>query len=843
MVLRILLSAAIVLNPVADVLANSQQAPRRTAVRGTHIFVTNAPDWIVEGAEERAKRNNARALELFAAAKTQIVSERLPQPYSNQIIDRIDDLIETVGGTAGGAASSRLDPINEGSGVPIGSLNPDPRQTPNRPSAIERAKNLVTGNSTDDARRDPLLEPVANANNTDSSSQNSTGNAGAGDTVPDTKIPVVDPKGTYLIAEHDPARITAVFRHSPETREVLWWITAGRLAAHSRTNRLKALIKRELGEDQLSNMDNFGSGFGMGFGNMEPGAIYDVLAWFGMFDKDYRKEMLKMKQKYDGARPQEISWLLIREATMAATGLGFVWGAAPKLIEYGPRTGGGDNFSTGGGFGAMGTTAVLKADKIITFILNTTYMARLGALHEVEMGQIELQLLATISLGFALFAMKFSPLGKNGIKFPSRPSPEFFEKLAKNFDSVAPSMAALARKLKKAKRENKSSQEVLEGTLQELVEKLGAMGVTMTGLPNIGNANVGGGNGGAGVGNDPLDPNSPNPNDPINSDDPAKKKTTKASKKSPGEWTAALLAAAGAGVINAATLGGITFGILYGSSLFFGDLYQQRQELANKVFLRGMHSHKKIPFLKLLIHTMYLGRNEEIPKFTVRRDDPQVAYILNLARSLGICSEQDFVIREAALKARKGREVEAAKAAVAEHLRKKGAQNHEVESADVSDIDVKKVIYACPQKPDVKNWNLLMREFRSFTAIQDTQVAHLRTTPLRDRVKMAQLYMQFLYVEDEPTQQEIEFYQSVVSRLIGFDSNEQNRYMSLFSGFLHKQGGMVENPVSPTGFSLAVIRNRKRSPYDYKNHPGSASAPFEVLAVDWEDTTDVSSLR
>ncbi len=852
MVLRLLLSAAIVLNPAAAVMAES--SPQMTPVRGTHIFATNAPDWIVEGAAERLKNNQQRALELFNAAKTQLLAEKLPEPYAREIIYRLDDLITSAGGTANnGGLADPNDPVNSGLGIPIGSMNPK-----KSPGAAADNHNRATQNSSaDDFGKDLLLEPTADTNHVD------TTIADSDVPVPDTKVPITDPRGTYLISEHDPKVLNDVLKNAPEIREILWWINSARLAAHARTNRLRELIRRELGEDELSKMDSFGSGYGgFGYGNMEPGAVYDVLAYFGILDKDYHQKVLKLKQRYDGARPQDLAQLLVEEATLYSAASGGIFGLAhSRLKKAGPSTGAGDTFSTGGA-----SKAQLLSDEILALLINAGYMTQMAALYDVEIDQVEKHLIGMVALGFSMFVVKHVIWGKNGPKIPKeslfsgltkaldRVSPRLgkmarnltkSEKpesagelgtLAKEFRQFSPNMEQIARNFDKARKQGRGPEylnEVLEGMVASLADAPGSAGA-------IGAGRISGSDRGPVLSNDPLDP--VDPTDPVNK--PKKPRAPRKPKpKTPKAWALELAGALMSGVGNAALTGGVSFGAMSFSMDFFNGLYKKRQELSNKVFLQGMNSHKKIPFLKLMIHSMQLGRNEMAP-FTARRDkNPQVAYILNLARSLGICSEQDFVVRDAAVKAGAKDRVAAAKAALAEHARKRSASRQEAETVAITGIDVKKILHSCPEKHDSKNWNLLMREMKSFTSIPDTSVAHLRTSILRDRVKMAQLYLQFMYVDGEPTQQEMEFYQSVVSRLIGFDSKEQGHYISLLAGFIHKSGGIVENPESPTGFSIAKVNQRMESPYDYKKTPGSAEAPFEILAVDWDDATDVSGLR
>ncbi|MCM2281879.1 MAG: hypothetical protein NDI61_08540 [Bdellovibrionaceae bacterium] len=813
MVLRLILSAALVLNPLA-VFAQAKGAKPNKGLRGTYLEEPSAPDWIVEGLAARAVKNNARARELFIAAKTQLIAEKLPVDALKAVIIRLDDLIVSVGGSVTKTMPHENTPWNTSN------------------TGAGNAAANASGNTPTNALTNAPQVPVNSAATEDSFFQNDSTNTNT--TAPTESIPssdhaVVDPRGEYSIADSDAQVLKSVLANDSEGRELLWRISSARMAANAQQDRLKEIIRRDLGEDELSNMDSFGSGYGMGYGSVQPGLVYELLSYVGMFDKDYRKEILKMKEKFDGSSPDEMAMKIIRDAANYGALTGAAFGFWHGLKKAGPISGD-DNYL---GQGQPGKSQ-LSADEIMIFLNNANSFVKMAALYEVEVDQLQKQLVGMMALGFAMFAMKNSMWGKT----PKPPKPgDDASVLAKLFGSYKPQMEALGRAFGRAKT-NAEKTKLLEEKLAQLTEKMGALeGGT---IPGVGRAAVGpetsNRNAGA-LSNDPLDPDQP-PADPADPEDPNKKPSKPKKPRrptTPREWALRVVyGAAGAG-INAAHGYAISWGTLQLAKYFYGGAYNDAQETQNRNFLRLMNSSKGIAFLKLLVHSMHAGK-EKVDGFTAdQAKDPHIAFIMNLSRSFGNCSRDDYVAMDAAKKAGGAlqNELTAARAAL-------GANGSNVEQ--FTETDLKKLYFSCPLQKNPYNFNLLMREMKSFNAISDRSVAYLRTSVLRDRIKMAQLLLQFQYVDGEQTTHEEKFYREVASRLLGFDSKEQNHYVQVLAGFMKSEGGVVPNPASPSGFSIAKIPGKKlKNPYDYKLAPGSTEAPFEILAVDWDETADASA--
>lgn len=811
MVLRLLLSASLALNPLA---AMAQTQTPAKGVRGTFLEATNAPDWIVEGLAARAVKNHSRARELFIAAKTQLIAEQLPADTSREIIKRLDDLILSVGGSTNANAPY----VNS-----VGGQN----------------RNANNGKNSMNANSGNALEPENDAGTNDSifdenasifSTNNGTSTNGRADSsaLPTPNVPVVDPNGNYSIADGDPKVLAAVLSDNPEARELLWWISAGRMSANAQQDRLKEIIRRDLGEDEFSNMDSFSSGYGMGYGSVEPGVVYDIMSYFGMFDKDYRKEMMKMKQKFDGSSPDEMAMKIVEDAAKYGAAVGGAFGLWNGLKKVGPRVGD-DGFSNNDFGGSVGgqARAPMVADEILMFLNNTNAIVDIATLYEVDVDLLERQMIGMVAVGLASFAMKNSLWGK-GPKPPKAGETGALKALFSKHSSV---MSALAKSFRKAKAKGQG-REFLEEKLESLTNNMAA--VDLGGTPGVASRASGVNK----LSGDPLDPNSMDPTDPADPADPNKPKKPRAPRRptTPKEWALKLAyGVVGAG-LNAAHGYAISYGSVYFAKSFFGGMYAENQKMMNRNFLRIMNSSKGVAFLKILAHSMHLGK-PQIENFTAdRTKDPHVAFIMNLSRTFGNCSRTDYVALDASKQT--GGNIASQVNAARKALETDARANNSATAVQFDEHDLKVLRFSCPLQKNPYNYNLLMREMKSFSAISDRSVAYLRTSILRDRIKMAQLLLQFQYVDGEQNKHEERFYREVTSRLLGFDSKEQNHYIQVFAGFMKSSGGVVPDRNSPSGFSIAKVAEKKKSPFDYHLSPGPKDAPFEILAVDWDESAD-----
>ena len=796
MLLRVLLSATLIANPIADALAmgpgSKPYATAFTAKNGasTRLAQTDAQDWIIEGVANRDLGNKDRARELFEAARERLDVDKIPEPYASEIHDRMNSLFVSVGGSA------TKHTVKE-------EVKPPVRiQTETCNTAMSRFDGNDSNNNEDIRTRTPGTNNATTNNPPCNVSMMAEGLS-----LDDLEVipaEVQKPKGQLLIASPrlslaDLSRATS----NSEVRALLWWITAGRIAFYAKDENLAQIIQRKVAPQDRLQIDNFRTGIG-GYGgygtDVSTGVVQEFMMSLGLF-RDYTSEAHSLIQMFDGSKLGDMADRHVRDAMRYGGMLGGlfrIWSGAKRA---GPTAGAGAaGDSSGGGFGASrfggigigggaSRTKVL-ADSSLSFVNNASYMFKMAALYGVQLDQYQMQ-----TIGLLMLAIVKGGLNLRGAQ------PRIFKSQGDVDKAVGPLgrvMSVMGRNFARASRSGRGG-DFIETTANRVMGVVDdAAGASLPG--GIGSSPVGNGFGTDpnGTGSTTTPPDDPNANNGANQ--PVKKKRV-VKKLTTGQRALVLGGFLARGATGAA-LGAFEAGAVAKlSKYFFQGFYEDTIKLQNKSFIRILNSKKGFAFLKLLIHAMQL-EEDSITRVDMKNKSAETQFILNLARTAGICSPEDYN----KLEATKGQKT-------------------------VSQ-DVRVLRFSCPSKRDTYYYDLLMREMMTFNAVKTKNLVRLRASILRDRLKMAQLLIQFQFVDGRQTQEEQEFFEDVTSKILGITSSEQRHYLDIFEGFV-KQSDLIKSQYSPTGF--AYTDRTHKDPYDNKSSPTPVNSPSQVLAVDWGD--------
>ena len=183
--------------------------------------------------------------------------------------------------------------------------------------------------------------------------------------------------------------------------------------------------------------------------------------------------------------------------------------------------------------------------------------------------------------------------------------------------------------------------------------------------------------------------------------------------------------------------------------------------------------------------------------------DPKANFILNLARSMKICSTADLARFQV--------------------LKKQVAANGVGSLKNLVDRDYKIMRYACDNALGDNSYTAMSKEFMTFDAISPTLVTSLRLAGDENRRRMGEVLLQLLFLSGEPDQKQMDFFNNTVGKILAFERLEDSNYFDRLYAFIRTQGGMKENLASPTGYAIGA--NLVASPYDLSVGYTAAGGP------------------
>ncbi len=785
MLLRVFLSAALILNSVAEAVAagNARVQPYATAFTAkngasTRLTQTDAQDWIIEAVAVRELGDSARSRQLLEAARERLILDKIPEPYSAEIHRRMNDLVVQVGGKA-----TQHIPKKE---VRPPRLENEPC-TPGGFGTLDDDKSGGQfGDKKDNSRANSGNTSPANRASTPSKPPCDIRNLAEGlsldelETIPEE---VENPHGRLLISSPR-LKITDLVRatQNAEVRALLWWIASGRMAFYSKDENLAEIIRRKVRPEDQEQLDSFRNNFGMGGysgGDVDPGLIGNILSVVGIYNKDYNAEAQALIQLFDGSKLSEMADRYVKDAVKfgALYGLAFgIWPGAKKAgITSGGAGGAGGRWGGGmGGSAVEGTSRVrILADSTSSFLNNADFMLKIGALYGVKIDGLHKQL-----LGLLLLSMT-----KGSARWRSRAVISRNDAI-RAADSMRGTFRALGNRIGRAIRKKDLTaflSKELDSTLTS------GFNAPVPGVPVVVGPN--------GPLQPPKDPNAP----PANGG--AQKR---AARKLNMAQRIALFATTAVRAGTGASIGaGEAYVVARASKHVFEGMYEDNVRLQNKSFIRVLNSRKGFAFLKILIQSMHL-EEDSISPVNLSKPTRETQFILNLARTAGICSDSDF-----------------------QRLHEAQVKKQELTQ------ELRRLRFSCPFTKDSRAYDLLHRELVTFNAVKSKNLVRLRASILRDRIKMAQLLIQFQFIDGFQSQEEQEFFEEVTSKILGITSEEQKHYLTIFEGYINQAGKMQPSAFSPTGF--AIYDRQGRDPYDLRSSPTPVNAPSQILAIDWGD--------
>jgi hypothetical protein len=214
---------------------------------------------------------------------------------------------------------------------------------------------------------------------------------------------------------------------------------------------------------------------------------------------------------------------------------------------------------------------------------------------------------------------------------------------------------------------------------------------------------------------------------------------------------------------------------------WFGREKQAARSSQTANFHAFLMQDKAKGFFKLLIATLNAGST--LPAaYDVKKskDDRRVDFVLNIARSIKICSPED--------------------SARYKELKAQGVVVRRTK--DIYDSDYKLLRFQCDSSLGFGRYEQIAREFMTFNAIPEWEVAQLRLASYEERMQMGELLMQAQFLYEEPNDQQSQFFQLTVAKILGLNRIEDVNYFSRLYGFIRSRGGMEQKVSSPTGWAI-----------------------------------------
>lgn len=216
---------------------------------------------------------------------------------------------------------------------------------------------------------------------------------------------------------------------------------------------------------------------------------------------------------------------------------------------------------------------------------------------------------------------------------------------------------------------------------------------------------------------------------------------------------------------------------------WFSRQKQKARDVQTADFHAFLMQDKARGFFKLLIATLNAGSTlPAVYNVKKSKDDRRVDFVLSIARSVRICSPEDSA-RFQALKA-------------------KGNASTLDAAKNMVDSDYRLLRFECDTALGFSRYNQVAKEFMTFNAIPQWEVAQLRLASYEERMQMGELLMQAQFLYEEPNDNQIQFFQTTIAKILGLNRVEDVNYFSRLYGFIRTRGGMMQNVSSPSGWSI-----------------------------------------
>lgn len=256
-------------------------------------------------------------------------------------------------------------------------------------------------------------------------------------------------------------------------------------------------------------------------------------------------------------------------------------------------------------------------------------------------------------------------------------------------------------------------------------------------------------------------------------------------------------------LFSMAQSGAETYGVGLASMWFLARARNHDRQMMNANFQSFLNQRQGEGFLKLLILAMNTGEKHTNVISIKETKDPKANFILNLARSMKICSPADrdrFRV-----------------------LSQRAAKGDGFSMKNLADRDYKIMRYACDNSLGDGSYANMAKEFMTFDAISPALVTSLRLTGEDNRRQMGEVLLQLLFLGGEPDQKQMDFFNTTVAKILAFDRLKDSNYFDRLYAFIRVQGGMKENLASPTGYGIgaSVVAN----PYDLSVGYTAAGGP------------------
>ena len=251
-------------------------------------------------------------------------------------------------------------------------------------------------------------------------------------------------------------------------------------------------------------------------------------------------------------------------------------------------------------------------------------------------------------------------------------------------------------------------------------------------------------------------------------------------------------------VVKSVGVGGLVAKALWGTLVSGGETiatgvaakywfrYQKMRErqLQTRDFKKFLEEKNARGFFKLLIATMNSGATTpHVIDPRNAKKDPAVNFIMGIARSIRICSPNEFDQYKA--------------------LKEKMDAHIITKATKLLDYQYRLLRFQCDSNLGFSRYNQIVREFMTFNAIPDLEVAQLRLASYEQRMQMGELLMQLQFMlNGEPSSDQVQFFDTTISKFLGLTRPEDSVYFSRYYGFIHGQGGMTPDASNPSGWAV-----------------------------------------
>ena len=163
---------------------------------------------------------------------------------------------------------------------------------------------------------------------------------------------------------------------------------------------------------------------------------------------------------------------------------------------------------------------------------------------------------------------------------------------------------------------------------------------------------------------------------------------------------------------------------------------------------------------------------------------------------------------------------------------------HTINQKDVENI---LLLHDCYGRPDTDRFTDLLNEMISFSNFSDSDIGILRMVPPYSRLRMGETILQLMYLNGEPNEQSIRYFDKVL-KILALDNKAYVAYFGFYEAEL-KKAMYVPYTFSPTGYRLRSLH--ATNPYDVtvmdEKRPDEPQAMAPVLHSAPNNTNGINS--